>query len=169
MPATTAVISPDPVFEGVHALPFHIRACPVDTPDVSTSDNALILDAPIRASALASVKYKLVEPSDKLSVFCPVRSVKKEPATNSNALPAPFTFTNLLAAPEKFVGVSVSPANVVAPDPDASPGSNLFVLELNLITCPFVIPAISTSLKPASELGDDDALDIQCEPLYVNK
>ena len=43
---------------------------------------------------------------------------------------AELTFTNLLAAPEKLAGVSVSPTKVVAPEPDASPGSYFEVLEL---------------------------------------
>ena len=70
----------------------------VVTPEVSTSDNALMLAAVILASALASVKYKFV-----FSVkFAVVKLDKSDTypgsATNSNALPLEFAFTNLLAA-----------------------------------------------------------------------
>ena len=37
-------------------LPLYFKILPFDAPDVSTSDNALILAAAIRASALAFVK-----------------------------------------------------------------------------------------------------------------
>ena len=52
-------------------LAFQISACPFVGAEVviSTSDNASMLAAAIRASALAFVKYKLLEPSATVSVL----------------------------------------------------------------------------------------------------
>ena len=58
VPAITAVISPAPVEAATNEEPFQLNTCPDDIPEVSTSESALILAAPIRASALALVKYK---------------------------------------------------------------------------------------------------------------
>ena len=65
----TLVISPEPAADGINAEPSHANTCPDDTPDVLTSDSALIEAAAILASALAFVKYKLVEPSAISSVL----------------------------------------------------------------------------------------------------
>ena len=64
----TLEMSPVPAAEAINDEPFHASTCPIATPAVLTSVNALIDAADILASALAFVKYKLVEPSDNASV-----------------------------------------------------------------------------------------------------
>ena len=56
-------------------------------PVVSTSDSALIPAAAILASALAFVKYKLVEPSDKSSVVFAESLVSNAELSNNVGLP----------------------------------------------------------------------------------
>ena len=70
----TLVMSPVPADEATNDEPFHDSTCPDVIPDVLTSVNALIDAADILASALAFVKYKLVEPSDNASVSASVDS-----------------------------------------------------------------------------------------------